>query len=85
MINKDYDLDITRDAMKFMAMYDSTQGSLKWSSNVRDGGCRDGGKILCNKCPLKHDVQERGRDKILYENMPKPKRRHQKTCKNKYN
>ena len=34
--------------MKFMAMYESTQGSLKWSSNVQDWYCRDGDKILCN-------------------------------------
>ena len=48
MINKYYDLDMPRDAMKFMAMYDITQGSLKWSSNVRDGDFKDGEKILCN-------------------------------------
>ena len=30
--------------------------------------CRDDDKILCNRCPLKHEVQERGRDEMLYEN-----------------
>ena len=33
---------------------------------VRD--CRDGEKMLCNRCPLKHEVQERGRGEMLYEN-----------------
>ena len=30
--------------------------------------CRDGDKMLCNKCPLKHEVRERGRGEMLYEN-----------------
>ena len=34
--------------------------------------CRDGDKMLCNKCPLKHEVQERGRVEILYENAFDP-------------
>lgn len=48
MSNGEYVLDMPKDAMKFMAMYDSKQRSLKWSSNIRDGDCRDGDKILCN-------------------------------------
>ena len=30
--------------------------------------CRVGDKILCNRCPLKHEDQERGRGEMLYEN-----------------
>ena len=30
--------------------------------------CRDGDKMLCNRCTLKHEVQERGRGEMLYEN-----------------
>ena len=37
---------------------------------VRD--CRDGDKMLCNRFPLKHEVQERGRGEILYENAFDP-------------
>ena len=29
---------------------------------------RDSDKMLCNRCPLKHEVQERGRGEMLYEN-----------------
>ena len=32
--------------------------------------CRDGDKVLCNRCPLKHEVRERGRGEIIYENVP---------------
>ena len=60
-----------RDAKTLLARYDNTEKSLKWSSNVGDRDCRDGDKILCNICPLKHEVRERGRGEILYENMPK--------------
>ena len=37
---------------------------------VRD--CRDGDKMFCNRCPLNHEVQERGRGEMLYENASKP-------------
>ena len=37
---------------------------------VRD--CRDGDKMLCNRCPLKHEVRERGMGKTLYENAFNP-------------
>ena len=30
--------------------------------------CRDDEKMLCNRCPLKHEVRERGRGEIIYEN-----------------
>ena len=72
MINIEYVLDMPRDVMTLIEMYDSTQGSLKRSSNVRDGDCRDGDKMLCNRCPLKHEVRERGRSEMLYENVFKP-------------
>ena len=35
--------------------------------DVRD--CRDGDKMLCNKCPLKHEVRERGRGEMIYDNV----------------
>ena len=31
--------------------------------------CRDGDKMLCNRCPLKHEVRETGRGEMLYENV----------------
>jgi len=34
--------------------------------------CRDGDKMLCNRCPLKHEVRERGRGEMLYENAFEP-------------
>ena len=37
---------------------------------VRD--CRGGEKMLCNRCPLKHEVRERGRGEMLYENASDP-------------
>ena len=37
---------------------------------VRD--CRAGDKMLCNKCPLKHEVRERGRGEMLYEDVFEP-------------
>ena len=46
---------------------------------------RDGNKILCNRCPLKHEVRERGRGEMLYENAPNQKYCHRKTCEDKYN
>ena len=85
MINIDNVSDMSRGAMTFMAMYENTQESLKWSSNVWDGDCRDDEKILCNRFPLKHEVRERGRGEMLYENIPKPKCHRWKTCKRKYN
>ena len=36
------------------------------------GDCRDGDKMLCNRCPLKDEVQERGRGEIFYENTFHP-------------
>ena len=45
MINIEYDLNMPRDAMTFMAMHDSTQGSLKWPSNVRDEDYRHDDEI----------------------------------------
>ena len=34
--------------------------------------CRDGDKMLCNRCPIKHEVRERGRGEMLYENVFNP-------------
>ena len=34
--------------------------------------CRDSDKMLCNRCPLKHEVRERGRGEMLYENAFDP-------------
>ena len=34
--------------------------------------CKDGDKMLCNRCPLKHEVQERGRGEMLNENAFDP-------------
>ena len=34
--------------------------------------CRDGDKMLCNRCPLKHEVRERGRGEMIYENVFDP-------------
>ena len=34
--------------------------------------CKDGDKMLCNRCPLKHEVRERGMGKTLYENAFDP-------------
>ena len=33
---------------------------------------RDGDKMLCNRCPLKHEVRERGRGEMIYENVFDP-------------
>ena len=59
MINRGNVLCMPRDVMILIARYENTQKSLKWSSNVWDRDCRDGDKILCNRCPLKHEARER--------------------------
>ena len=63
---------MARDAMTLFARHDNTKKSHKWSSNIQDGDCRDGDKILCNIWPLKHEVRERGKSEIFYENTFKP-------------
>ena len=63
---------MTRDAMTLFARHDTSYKSQKWSSNVRDGECRDGDKMLCNRFPLKHEVRERGRGEMIYENAFEP-------------
>ena len=63
---------MARDAMTLFARHDTTYKSQKWSSNVRDGDCRNDDKMLCNRCPLKHEVRERGRGEMLCENTFKP-------------
>ena len=37
------------------------------SSKVKERGDRDGDKLLCNRCPLKHEARESGRGEMLYE------------------
>ena len=44
---------------------------------VRD--CRDSDKMLCNKCPLKHEVLERGRGEMIYESAFDPNTSVRKT------
>ena len=58
------------DAMKVVSGYVIAHRSWKRPSNVRDGDCRDGDKLLCNRCPLKHEARERERGEMLYENVP---------------
>ncbi len=48
-------------------------------------GNRDGDKLLCNRCPLKHEARERERGEILYKNMANRKHYRRKTCMEKYN
>ena len=58
--------------MILFSRHETSYKSQKWSSNVWDGDCRDGDKMLCNRCPLKHEVRERGRSEMLYENAFEP-------------
>ena len=61
-----------RDEMTLFARHDTTYKSHKWSSNVQDGDCRDGDKMMCKKFPLKHEVRKRGRSEMIYKNAFKP-------------
>ena len=63
---------MVRDTMTLFARHDTTYKSQKWSSDVQDGDCGDGDKILCNRCPIKHEVRERGRSEIIYNNAFEP-------------
>ena len=58
--------------MMVFARHETLNKSHKWSSNVWDGDCRDGDKILCNRCPLNHKVRERGRCEIISKNAFDP-------------
>ena len=58
-----------RDAMMVFARHDTTYWSQKRPSNGRDGDFRDGEKLLCNRCPLKHEARKRERGEMLYENV----------------
>ena len=60
---------LQRDAMKVFSSLVSAHRSRNEPSNVRDGVCRDGDKLLCNRCPLKHEARERERGEIIYENV----------------
>ena len=37
------------------------------SSKVQERGNRDSDKLLCNRCPLKHEARESGRGEMLYK------------------
>ena len=37
---------------------------------------RDGEKLLCNKCPLKHEGRESGRGEMLYKSTTQTERHH---------
>ena len=37
---------------------------------------RDGDKLLCNRCPLKHEVREVERGEMLYKNTQEHIRAH---------
>ena len=60
---------LQRDAMKVFSSLVSAHRSRNEPSNVWDGDCKDGDKLLCNRCPLKHEARERKRGEMLYENM----------------
>ena len=38
--------------------------------------CGDGDKILCNRCPLKHEGQESGRGEMIYESIIETEHHH---------
>ena len=61
---------VQRDVMKVVSSHVTAHRSQNGPSNVRDGDCRDGDKLLCNRCPLKHEARKRERGEMLYENMP---------------
>ena len=69
MINRRNVVLMERDAMMVFARHDTAYWSHKRPSNGRDGDCRDGDKLLCNRCPLKHEARERERGEMLYENV----------------
>ena len=60
---------VQRDVMKVISSFVSAHRSWNEPSNVRDGDCRDSEKLLCNRCPLKHEARERERGEMLYENV----------------
>ena len=49
------------------------------------GTVTNGDKLLCNRCPLKHEARERERGEMLYKNMRDWKHGRQRTCEKKYN
>ena len=57
------------DAIKVVSGHVTAHRSRKRPSNVREGDCRDSDKLLCNRCPLKHEAQERERGEMLYKNV----------------
>ena len=69
MINRRNVVLMERDAMMVFARHDITYSSHKRTSNGKYGDFRDGDKLLCNRCPLKHEARERERGEMLYENM----------------
>ena len=69
MINRMNVFLMARDAMMVFARHDIDYWSQKQPSNGRDGDCRDGDKLLCNVCPLKHEARKRESGEMLYENV----------------
>ena len=55
------------------------------SSKMRERGSKDGDKLLCNRCPLKHEARERERGEMLYKKRTNQKHCHRRTCAEKYN
>ena len=62
---------VQRDVMKVVSSHVTAHKSQNEPSNVRDGDCRDGDKLLCNRCPLKHEARKSERGEIIYENVSK--------------
>ena len=60
---------VQRDVMKVVSSHVTAHRSRNEPSNVRDGNCKDGDKLLCNRCPLKNEARERERGEMLYENV----------------
>ena len=64
---------LQRDAMKVFSSLNSAHRSWNEPSNVRDGDCRDGDKLLCNICPLKHEARKRERGVKCFTRTCRPK------------
>jgi len=47
---------VQRNAMKVFTGHATSHRSRNESSKMRERGNRDGDKLLCNRCPLKHEV-----------------------------
>ena len=61
--------DLQRDVMKVFSSLIFAHRSRNEPSNVWDGDCRDDDKLMCNRCPLKHEARERERGEMIYKNV----------------